>query len=82
MSGSLFIGTALNFPGPSAACQGAPDAWVRGHARTRAHRRAKRCASGSLSIDEISRATADFYRSDDPAAPGQWLIGDPNAAAS
>jgi Ca2+-binding EF-hand superfamily protein len=35
-----------------------------------------RDGNGYLTIDEIAAAGREFYGSDDPDAPGNWLYGD------
>jgi Ca2+-binding EF-hand superfamily protein len=42
---------------------------------TEAFRRLDRNGDGYLTHDEISQAVEEFYYSEDPEAPGNWLIG-------
>ena len=44
-------------------------------AATEAFRRLDRNADGYLTHEEISQGVEEFYYSEDPESPGNWLIG-------
>ncbi|WP_394436502.1 EF-hand domain-containing protein [Streptomyces sp. SGAir0957] len=44
-------------------------------------RRIDRDGNGVISKDELKQAVVEYFTSDDPEAPGNWLFGRPPAAA-
>lgn len=46
-----------------------------------AFRKLDRDGSGTISHAEFRTAIDEFYRSDDPEAPGHWLLGNPHETA-